>query len=106
MPCFAILAVGPPGYRFGLFGTACIVLLLRSDREPTDDWPNKNGQTKSPARESRPGFSHSFRRLATHGRSLLRCQDIKQISSKISAGRTRGVRFSASLQIYSAFRSD
>src|SRR5216684_728639 len=28
MPCFAIRAVGQPGYRFGLFGTACIVLLL------------------------------------------------------------------------------
>jgi hypothetical protein len=28
MPCFAIRAVGQPGCRFGLFGTACIVLLL------------------------------------------------------------------------------
>jgi len=38
------------------------------DIEQTDDWPNKNGQTKSPARESGPGFSHSFLRLATHSR--------------------------------------
>src|SRR6266852_7179691 len=54
MPCFASLVVGLPGCRFGLFGTACIVLLW--PRNGLTPCAAANASCKKPGAVSRPGF--------------------------------------------------
>ena len=54
MPCFAIRAVGLPGCRFGLFGTACIVPLCR--RNGLTRCAVANASCKKPGAVCRPGF--------------------------------------------------